>query len=577
MKKILAIVHDIHAEITDETIHETLKQYYGECHFEAIRFDHIHLNHGDQSALMWQTLKAEQEKHFEDVIAPTIEKNPNSQIVYFGLAPIPLCIHLGYLFGGISKVDVFQHHHDNKNWHWQGNEASNPIVENLPNEQFDGEGDIIIRFGTYTKINALDTQEILSRPIRAVNIFPEKTDRDLLGTIDDAKKYAKIFFDALKQLKENLPGANEIHLFAAVPCGLAFLMGTEIQPNVHLPIIVYHYTSELDPPYIEAFCIQERGGLNLVISESEKLAIDQLRDELEEHFNEDLRYFLEKSAENDEELWFKALFPKQVDNLFLTKLWSDLSKIDKTALNNASFTKTPHDEGQNKFFVAAKWFLPDAFLFGLKRKFDFGNLRIAMRLFWFHEGIHVASHGMHSDNSSGMGRYANVLEDADYQSDVYAMLHEYRFNEKRAHKNIPQFFVDLIQVATQTMLVFDEFSRSDTMETRRVKRYLIWFFQLAQIEDPACQTLEHVLDILANKPQLDIKLEIRLETKNRVYFDLKRYKKEDLGIAFLYKNRVKTFGYNDGQHSLNELVDGIRDRNIEPIKMVMRQLFSDLK
>lgn len=576
MKKILAIIHDIHADISDETIYKTLTNHYGECHFEAIRFDKINLDHGDHSELAWQTLKAKQEKYYEDIIAPKIKEDADRQLVYFGLAPIPLCMHLGFLIGGIIDVCVFQHHHDNKNWHWSGQSTEKPLIKNLPKEQFDVDGDVVLRFGTFTQVKELETEGIIERPIRSIDIHPENTDRDLMGSFEDAKDYAKVFFDTLMQLKENLPLFDELHLFAAVPCGLAFLMGTEIQPNVHKPIVVYHFVEKLTPPYIEAFCIQEKGGENLIISDEEKIELDQFRDELEIHFNDDIHFLIEKQKEIEDENWFRALFPKIQNTLFSSNIWSNLTKISNTSLEKATFQKTPHEEGRNKFFISGKWYLPDSFLFGLKKKFNVDDFKRAIRLFWFHEGIHFSAHNIHSDNSSGLGQYANVLEDADYQSDVYAMLHEFKVSEKEAHKDAPSFFANLIRIATETMLVFDEFSRSDTMEARRVKRYLIWFFQLARIEHVNCHKIEDVLEILSLKPQLDVKLHIRQEEQNRIHFDLKRYKKDEIGIAFFYKNKATTFHFKDGQLSLDQLVDGLRERQIEPVKMVMRQILGEL-
>lgn len=577
MKKILTIVHDIHLNITDKTIHDTLTNHYGECHFEAIRFSEINIELGDNSQLMWQTLKAQQVKFFEEVIAPKIKEDSERQIVYFGLAPIPLCMHLGFLVGGITDVEIFQHHHDQKHWHWSGKPAEKPLIDNLPNEQFDGDGDVIIRFGAYTKINELDTEEIIEKPIRSVDIHPKNTDRDLLGSQDDAKAYSKVFFDVLKRLKETLPLSDEWHVFAAVPCGLAFLMGTEIQPNIHKPIVVYHYSNQQTPPYKEAFCIQEKGGENLIIPEGEKSALDDLREELALHFHEDVLSLLQTQKDLVEKNWFQALFPTVSDILFTSKIWNDLPKISDTHLIDTTFITEPKVENQNKFFVDGEWYLPNSFLFGLKKKFDPDDLKRAIRLFWFHEGIHFTKHGLHSDNSSGMGEYPYVLEDADYQSDVYAMLNEFKFSEEKAKENVPEFFADLIRIAIETMLVFDEFSRPNSMEVRRVKRYLIWFFQLARIQDLGCQTLVDVLKILALKPQMDIKLPIRQEEANRIHFQLKGYKKEDVRIAFFYQNRVATFGYKDGQLSIDQLVDGLRERRLEPIKLVMRQILGELK
>ncbi len=576
MKKFLAIVHDIHAAITDESIHLTLKKHYGECIFDAISFSHIRLRHGNNSDFFWQSLKAEQEKHFEDVISPIIQSNPDKEIVYFGLAPIPLCIHLGHLLRDIPKVTVFQFHHDNKDWHWTGEKKFKPIIENLPQEVFLGAGNVIIRIGTYAPVNEVYTDHLVENIIKEIDFYAENTHRDAIGSIAEVEKYASNFREILDVLHQNLPKVEEIHLFAAVPCGLAFLMGRVIQPNIDPYIHTYQFSYNEDPQYSEAFIIQQESLRTMIITEEEKQFAAHLRKEFDKHFKQDIVYFLTELSGNEEKNWFKSLFPKNSSTLFSTVLWDYLKKIDETNLKESCFSEIPLDEFEAKCYVEGAWYFSDIFLTGLNRKFEKDELNIALRLFIFHEVIHVGGHNIHSDNTEGIGRYPRVLEEADYQADVYAMLHEYSFSKKLASQNIPEFFARLIQVAIQTMWVFDEFSNTQTMQTRRVNRYLIWYFQLARIKDAQCKNLDDVLNILANKPLIDIKLPMRMEIKDRVYFDLKRYKKEDLGIAVFYHNRFKSFGNNGLQLSLNTLVDGLRDQNVKEIETVMRQLLAEL-
>lgn len=576
--KLLVITHDVYAPIPEEEVYDTLKKYYGDCHFELVSFENVSKQHGDFSSLYWQTLKSEQERWYTEEILPRIKKNAGNPVVYFGLAPIPLCMHLGYLMGGVTNVDVFMRHHDNKDWHWTGTKAPELPLTGVPGEKFHGKGDVVIQLSTYSKINAADTEKVVRHPMRTIQACPEHTDRDLLGTMDDTKAYAKVFFDALKRINELLPETEYVHLFAAVPCGLAFLMGTEIQPNVHKPIVVYHYVVTQDPPYIEAFSIQEEVVEMQGISEENKERIQEFRLAFKEHFDKDIRFFLKQQQEDKRAThWFKAVCPNQEANgLFHTRLWSELPKIDQTILPTIKFSESPDGGAGNHFFSTGEWHLPEELIYGWLESLDVVSLKTIVRMFWFREAVHFKVNGVHSDNASGLSRYPSVLEKAEYQSDVYALLHEYAFDKRNAFQNEPGFFGERIEVLIKTLYVLESSARPHVMETRIVKRLLIWFFQWVRIEDAGCQSMEDVLEILSVKPEIDIRLNLRIEDSNKVQFNLRTVELESLGISFYYKGKVHVYGRQDGQISLENIPSALMKRDLNQIKPVMRQLLVDM-
>ncbi len=579
MKKILAIVHDIHEYITDEVIYETLEKYYGKCHFETIRFDELNIKLGDNSQLIWQTWKSQQTQYFEEIIEPAIQSDPERQVVYFGLAPIPLCMHLGYLIGDLKSVDIFQRHHKKDNyWHWEGGDISKPISKGIPSKISKAKGSAIIRLGTYTTISPKSTEGVIKNPISEVDITVKKPAPDLLKSMEEARSYADSFFMAVKSICENCPETTEINLFASVPCGLAFLMGKRVQKNAHLRIIAYQYSVDNSPVYAEAFTLQGDEEEKLMLSEDELKQIKVLRGGLEKHYKESIGWFISESNQNKEKNWFLLIFPNLKKSVYASPPWKSLSKISDTEqLRDAGFTDIPFDEEESKFFVNGTWYFPSWFLHRLLEKFKPDDLKIAVRLFWFHEGIHVSKHGINSDNSEGLGRYARVLEESDYQADVYALLLEYGLNKREVYEKEVEFFEGRISILIKTLEAFDGSNVKTSMQTRRVNRYLIWYFQLARIEDGCCKTIGDVLDILSLKPYIDLKLPISMHLKDKVFYRLKGFEMSEAGIAFFYNNRLTPFGYNGNQLSLDKLIEGLRNQDSNKILEVMRQALSQLK
>ncbi len=571
MKKILAIIHDVYAQITDDIIHKTLTEHYGECHFTAIRFDKIHIEHGDQNVLDWSTWKEEQGAYYKEVIQPQIEENPNRQIVYFGRAPIPLCMHLGYLIGELQTVDVFQRLHDeSNNWTWGNEKNDKLIINNLPKKVSKSTGSTVIRFGVYSPIDSGSTDKMISNPSHETDVYVKNFDADYFKNMEELKMAAEDFFKVIKSTSEMHPNTDGIHLFASVSCGLAFLMGKKIQRNVHRNISIYQYHGRHEPKYTHAFIIQEQTEQQLVISKKQLIQIEKIRKELEVHYRESIEWFISENAESDHTNWFLSILPKNKSSSFTQSPWDKLSKIGSTILAGAQFSDVPFDKLETKFFVDGAWYFPNWLIFRLNEKFKNDDLNTAMRLFWFHEGIHYTDHGVNSDNSEGLGRYGRVLEEADYQSDVYALFCEYGLMKQEAFKTEVEFFAKRIEIIIKTLQAFDGEGTIARMQTRRVNRYLIWYFQLARIRHAKCTSLEDVIVILSNKPHIDLKLPITLY-QNKISYQLSGFQFDQAGIAFFYNNKVRSFGPNGNQLNLKNLIDGLRTKNSDAMMEVMRQ------
>jgi len=117
-----------------------------------------------------------------------------------------------------------------------------------------------------------------------------------------------------------------------------------------------------------------------------------------------------------------------------------------------------------------------------------------------------AHQGLTLGTSPEVGRFAKVLEEIDYQADVWAQLHERRLTADIGPESIkddPLFARLLMRIAVETMLSFDDGPMaSRTMRIRRVSRYLIWSWQYLRTErfDPG----ENIGTVLADKPFIEL-------------------------------------------------------------------------
>ena len=168
-----------------------------------------------------------------------------------------------------------------------------------------------------------------------------------------------------------------------------------------------------------------------------------------------------------------------------------------------------------------------------------------------------------------------VLETADYQADVYAIMNEYGYHIKMRGEiqNLKKFFMDTIKVATETMWSFDDAGTDlEEIQIRRLNRYMIWYWIYARIESEG-NSLDDIISIFEEKPVIELNGLKTKEENNRFFFELEKRKDQPLELAIFFKNQL----IRDGSASnmlLEGLVKGIKEMKGEQTLNVMRSFLS---
>lgn len=575
---IIIIKHEILDVISDKEIIDVIPENYRDIPRPTVSIVPEKIKLGETKLHYWPSLLVEQAKLFEDKVVPLLKKHPDYRIFYFGLAPIPLAVHLGYCLGTFGKSEAFLRHHDkDKSWRWRTINAGEPKVQGLPEEVHKSEGDIVIRIGTRFQINDKETEEVIPDPDREIEIYPPKLGQDIFGSSAQLAEYAAAFSTVLDRTKDRLPEAQGIHLFAAIPVGLAFLIGQEINPNAHHKVHVYEYVSDETSSYQHAFIVNEERNTNLIeITDSERKKFEQQRRSFKQDQIEVMKeLFLTELKESGQIHWFSALpFSNLKLNPFDQFYWNDLIRLDHAGLTDAFLDPkqaTGEDEKNDN-----DYFFDDVFLKQLNQSLkDKESIDVAFRLYCIRESIHHSSHGISAHNVQGISYYPRSVEEVDYQADVYALLHEFVYMRYPIDK-AADHFSNLIHILTETMWAFDKQRlKSDAMEVHRVNRYLVWYYLLCRVQN--CDKLEDILGLLASKPILELRLQsIQSQAGKKIVFKLDKVKESELGICILNKGRLEPFPNQVGILSLTDIIEGLRDHKPEKIKEVMTALTNRL-
>jgi SMODS-associated and fused to various effectors sensor domain/CHAT domain len=224
--------------------------------------DYQELDHYDHG-YDWASAAREQKRQFKDRLEPLLNENPLRPVIYFGLAPIPLAFQLGTLVTHRYRFQIHQHHHVRSDWRWLADAPRRPGSLAAPTgdlgEDGGATGDLVLRVSTAHAIAASDTRVALEGRTRTIRDFDFRVGEpslDCFESRDDLEDFCGAFGRLVDDLSRRYSAAQTLHLFAAVPCGVAFRMGTYYSNTKKLkPVETYQYDQHCMPRYARALAI----------------------------------------------------------------------------------------------------------------------------------------------------------------------------------------------------------------------------------------------------------------------------------------------------------------------------------
>jgi len=535
--------------------------------------------------LPFDNLALAQQRQFTEKVVPVLEQNPTAHIAYFGLTPIPLAFHFGYLLGNTHTYTVYQWHHSRRAWLSETDPPApgyifDLIPPALPGEVQKGKGDVLIRIGTSYAIDPKATLEVIVNPANEFDIALRHPEPDALYNSDRMAEVVESFQSVLSAYANKLSDREQIHLFLAGPAGLPFALGTRINPNIYPFVQTYQFSRDRTPKYREAVLISKEVNDRIILNEEDKKTAGKLRADWESILQQKLKPFIATVAGKEPLDWATTICISDSDYQQVIKHikspWTNVIHVGKTSLKSDHIDLTAQnvDGGFEYIERTNSWLLDDAFLSGLKKRLDgkpLTDLSQAARLFFFHEALHYAGdgHRLTKEVADGIGQFPKVIEEADYQADVWALLTEHRYCQtyevSKLDAGIKNFFCNAIDSAVETMWSFvDVGNELDLIQVRSMNRFLNWYWQWIRIENLKDKgSLEEVVAILLEKPVIEFAGAPMALRAHRTYFKLKGGNQAQLQLAAFLNNRVFRFAPN----LIGNIVDGFRQLNGEKIKL----------
>jgi len=533
----------------------------------------------------FEQLALEQQRKFAMQVEPELEKYPNALIAYFGLAPIPLAFHFGFLCKGFRNFWVYQFHHDKKVWYRDIEPVSGFVTEfeplELPTHIEKGKGDVFIRVSTSYRIEPQHTHEILSNPTNEFDIKLTKTQPDSIHSSDQINQLVSQFQEILSAVNNYLPDRDKIHLFLSTSAGVPFALGTKINPTIFPYVQTYQFDKDETPKYKEAILITKFSDDTQAFTSEEIKNAAALRKKWNKELKERIIPYI-GLAEQDKS-WLSAVAKNGAINA--PDIWTKLPGLPQTSLKDDKIDldqKTVAD-GFKYDNENCAWILDDSFFISVNHRFrknTKANTMQAGRLFLFHEALHYSpnGHNLTQEIATGIGRFPKVIEEADYQADVWAMLNDYAFGRHYADdvavSNPKKYFIGAIHSAVETMWSFvDRGIELREIPIRSVNRFLNWYWQLVRIEQlPGNGSLEGIAEILFDKPIIEFAGAEVITLNQRTCFKLTSKPVNQLEMAIFSKNRVFRFAPTQ----ISNIVDGFKGLDGSKILSALKSFHASL-
>lgn len=587
MKTIVIAHYGIDRKVTEEECIAALGEIVRD-NIEFVDFEAGYAKLGELYEQPFENLALAQQRKFTEILKPLLDKHPDAHIAYFGFTPIPMGFHLGYLVGNTHRYTIYQLHHKQNKWLAETKAPHEDyrfeiIPPALPREIQKGPGDVIIRIGTSFNVDAQSTYEVVPNPANEFDLTLVTPHVDSLFTQENIQAVVESFQDILNTYANQLTDREQIHLFIAGSAGIPFALGTRINPTIYPYVQTYQFSRDQSPKYREAILVTREINDRVVLTNKDREQAHQLREEWENQLQNKLKPFIKTITGSKTNDWVHSICAsdEEYDTLgtFLKKPWSDVINIGLTTLKDdkIDLIQKNIEDGFEYMEKTNSWLLDDGFLSSVQKRLEKNlntDIMQAGRLFLFHEALHYSSdgHRLTREVASGIGQFPKVIEEADYQADVWALLTEYKYcciyEPEKLKNGIKEFFCNSIETAVETMWSFMDIGvELSAVQIRGMNRFLNWYWQWTLIENIKGKgTLAEIVQILLDKPIIEfagMPLDLR---GYRTYYKLNVRQLGRIQLAIFTRNRVYRFASNN----IESIVDGFRFLDGEKVKSALK-------
>lgn len=188
------------------------------------------------SSHYWESVSKALDRKFNQHILPILDECPNAHFSVFPIAPMPLIMKLGYMFGDKTRSDIFQFSRNKDSWNWGTQNQTNHFSVDKQ----------IIRDGHQIALVLSLTANIAAERITEVYdadiLFFIRANRfgvDCIQSPADLSAFWSVYQATCDEIKNTYPDVQEIGIFPAMPVSAAFEVGRRYMHGVYPKLNIY--------------------------------------------------------------------------------------------------------------------------------------------------------------------------------------------------------------------------------------------------------------------------------------------------------------------------------------------------
>lgn len=514
-------------------------------------------------------------------------------IHYFGLAEIPHAIALGAYLGDEFPIEVHEYDRDAKSWKWpdthQGLRAD---IQGLPTgEPIAAEGSAVFRVEISFAISDQDVHDAAGekhlcevKVTLAEELVPEICK---VRSPADLKEIRIKIRDALAVMRARFPNLSTIHLFVAAPVSVCFALGQELKPRNSPPIQTYRFRkADGRTAYTPALELSSalRASAEVPLSDEQKRLAGKLRETWKDVLAAMDTYVglkRDQFGQSPTSPWFEMLEPSAV--LREIRPFPPLSPVTEVVRPNAGVDEEPVPREYGLTTDDNVWHLSDRLLLGFfaSASEDLDRFKDLVRLFLFHESLHDF-HSLTKLRAQNVGRFPNCLEFIDYTADAYALLHQLdsqRVRDRRVVEDAKAqvtFLKEQLRLMLNSYWAFEPPAPIYEWQVRRVRRYLNWYWRLAQLEQ--VQDITIAIRLLSRPPHVELAGIHQIVRPPRHFCSVERLDENSmLELAIVLENYKLHRISETSAANLRQLLAAFRDRNGDEILKFFRLVYEEAR
>ncbi len=188
----------------------------------------------------WGVCAAEIDRRVARLTDSEPESRRSLRISVFGLAAIPLLIHLGSRLSDKVTVDLYQRHRGEESWKWQTGLGRARFAHRLLSRGRAGEA-VALLVNVSGRNSVDDVHRALTPGTEVFELTLEEEDPSplILRTREDLSRFTEAYIRLLSRIRAAHPHLEAIQVFPAVPAPVAITLGRVRLPKVDPALVIW--------------------------------------------------------------------------------------------------------------------------------------------------------------------------------------------------------------------------------------------------------------------------------------------------------------------------------------------------